>query len=89
MTPEQSKDLKIGSRVCFNGVRSDGGTVTASQARPHLSKAVSIGVCLTNNRGAGLITATRWRHSEKPYLPATLAACKRDRANLGHADRRA
>jgi hypothetical protein len=33
MTPEQSKDLKIGTRVCFNGVRSDGGTVTASQAR--------------------------------------------------------
>jgi hypothetical protein len=33
VTPEQSKDLKIGTRVCFNGVRSDGGTVTASQAR--------------------------------------------------------
>jgi hypothetical protein len=33
MTPEQSKDLTIGTRVCFNGVRSDGGTVTASQAR--------------------------------------------------------
>jgi hypothetical protein len=33
MTPEQSQDLKIGTRVCFNGVRSDGGTVTASQAR--------------------------------------------------------
>jgi hypothetical protein len=33
MTPEQSKDLKIVTRVCFNGVRSDGGAVTASQAR--------------------------------------------------------
>jgi hypothetical protein len=33
MTPEQSEDLKIGTRVCFNGVRSDGGTVTASQLR--------------------------------------------------------
>jgi hypothetical protein len=33
MTPEQSQDLKIGTRVCFNGVRSDGGTVTASQLR--------------------------------------------------------
>jgi hypothetical protein len=33
MTPEQSQDLKIGTRVCFNGVRSDGGTVIASQLR--------------------------------------------------------
>jgi hypothetical protein len=33
MTPEQSQDLKIGTRVGFNGVRSDGGTVTARQLR--------------------------------------------------------
>ncbi len=33
MTPQQSQDLKVGSRVCFNGVRSDAGTVTASHVR--------------------------------------------------------
>ena len=32
MTSEQSKQLKVGTRVCFNGVRSDSGRVTASQA---------------------------------------------------------
>jgi len=33
MTPERSKNLKVGTRVCFNGVRSDGGKVAAIQAR--------------------------------------------------------
>jgi hypothetical protein len=33
MTSEQSKQLKVGARVCFNGDKSDSGTVTASHAR--------------------------------------------------------
>jgi hypothetical protein len=33
MTREQSKQLKVGARVCFNGERADGGTVTATQSR--------------------------------------------------------
>jgi hypothetical protein len=33
MTPEQSKKLQVGTRVCFNGDRADRGTVTAIQAR--------------------------------------------------------
>jgi hypothetical protein len=33
MTPEQSKQLQVGSRVCFNGDPADSGKVTAIQAR--------------------------------------------------------
>jgi hypothetical protein len=33
MTPEQSKQLKVSTRVCFNGEQADGGTVTAIQAK--------------------------------------------------------
>ena len=33
MTTEQSKNLKIGTRVCFNGDQADRGTVTANLAR--------------------------------------------------------
>jgi hypothetical protein len=33
MTPEQSKELKVGTRVCFNDERADRGTVTAIQLR--------------------------------------------------------
>jgi len=33
MTPEQSRQLKVGTRVCFNGDRLDRGTVTAIEAR--------------------------------------------------------
>jgi hypothetical protein len=33
MTSEQSRLLKVGTRVCFNGVQADRGTVTATQAR--------------------------------------------------------
>jgi hypothetical protein len=29
MTPEQSRNLKVGTRVCFNGEQADSGTVTA------------------------------------------------------------
>ena len=32
MTPEQSKKLKVGTRVCFNGDPADSGKVTAIQA---------------------------------------------------------
>jgi hypothetical protein len=33
MTTEQSKQLKVGTRVTFNGDRADRGTVTAVEAR--------------------------------------------------------
>jgi hypothetical protein len=33
MTPEQSKQLKVGDRVHFNGDPADSGKVTAVQAR--------------------------------------------------------
>ncbi len=33
MTPTQSKQLKVGARVCWNGNPADRGTVTASHAR--------------------------------------------------------
>jgi hypothetical protein len=33
MTPEQSKRLKVGNSVCFNGDLSDLGTVTATETR--------------------------------------------------------
>jgi hypothetical protein len=33
MTPEQSKKLKVGTRVCFNNDRADCGKVTAINAR--------------------------------------------------------
>jgi hypothetical protein len=33
MTPEQSKLLKVGARVCFNGDPEDSGEVTSIQAR--------------------------------------------------------
>ena len=33
MTGEQSRQLKIGDRVCFNGNKSDRGTVTAIHIR--------------------------------------------------------
>jgi hypothetical protein len=33
MTAEQSKLLKVGTRVCFNGDPADSGKVTAIQAR--------------------------------------------------------
>jgi hypothetical protein len=32
MTPEQSKKLKTGTRVCFNGDQADRGEVTAIHA---------------------------------------------------------
>ncbi|THD68439.1 MAG: hypothetical protein E7813_10445 [Bradyrhizobium sp.] len=32
MTPEQSKKLKVGTRVCFNGIQADGGKVMATNA---------------------------------------------------------
>jgi hypothetical protein len=32
MTPEQSKKLEVGTRVCFNGDPADSGKVTAIQA---------------------------------------------------------
>jgi Cys-tRNA synthase (O-phospho-L-seryl-tRNA:Cys-tRNA synthase) len=33
MTPEQSKILKVGTRVCFNGDPADSGKVSAVEAR--------------------------------------------------------
>jgi hypothetical protein len=33
MTPKQSKQLKVGTRVCFNGDPADGGKVTSVEAR--------------------------------------------------------
>ena len=33
MTSEQSRVLKIGDRVCFNGEQADSGTVTAIEHR--------------------------------------------------------
>ena len=33
MTPEQSKNLKAGDLVCFNGDSADAGTVTATETR--------------------------------------------------------
>jgi len=33
MTPEQSEQLKVGTRVCFNGDITDIGEVTAINAR--------------------------------------------------------
>jgi hypothetical protein len=33
MTAEQSKNLKVGTRVCFNGDQADRGTVTANHLR--------------------------------------------------------
>jgi hypothetical protein len=33
MTAEQSKNLKLGARVCFNGDRSDRGTITETNVR--------------------------------------------------------
>jgi hypothetical protein len=33
MTGDQSRKLKVGARVCFNGNLADRGTVTAIQAR--------------------------------------------------------
>jgi hypothetical protein len=33
MTPEQSRKLKTGARVCFNGDQADSGTVTATETR--------------------------------------------------------
>jgi preprotein translocase subunit YajC len=33
MTPEQSKQLKVGDRVIFNGDPADSGKVTAVEAR--------------------------------------------------------
>jgi hypothetical protein len=33
MTPEQSKTLKPGARVCFNHYETDGGTVTATNGK--------------------------------------------------------
>jgi hypothetical protein len=32
MPPDQSRKLKVGTRVCFNGDQADRGTVTATQA---------------------------------------------------------
>jgi hypothetical protein len=32
MPPEQSKKLKVGARVCFNGYDTDSGTVKATNA---------------------------------------------------------
>ncbi len=33
MTPKESKKLKVGTRVCFNGDRTDRGKVTAVESR--------------------------------------------------------
>jgi hypothetical protein len=33
MTPDESRKLKPGTRVCFNGDPSDVGTVTATETR--------------------------------------------------------
>jgi hypothetical protein len=33
MTPDQSKKLKVGDRVSFNGDKADVGTVTANETR--------------------------------------------------------
>jgi hypothetical protein len=33
MTPEQSKKLTVGARVCFNGDQADSGTVKATNAK--------------------------------------------------------
>jgi hypothetical protein len=33
MTPDESRNLKPGTRVCFNGAPADVGTVTAIEAR--------------------------------------------------------
>jgi hypothetical protein len=33
MTPDQSKKLKIGTQVCFNGDQADRGKVTAIETR--------------------------------------------------------
>jgi hypothetical protein len=33
MTPEQSKKLPVGTRVCFNGDQTDRGKVTSIEAR--------------------------------------------------------
>jgi hypothetical protein len=33
MTTDQSKNLKVGARVCFNSNQADSGTVTATHAR--------------------------------------------------------
>jgi hypothetical protein len=33
MTPDQSKQLKTGTRVCFNGDQADLGTVIATETR--------------------------------------------------------
>ena len=33
MTPEQSKQLTVSTRVCFNGEQADRGIVTANRAR--------------------------------------------------------
>jgi hypothetical protein len=33
MTPEQSKQLKVGTRVCFDGDQTDRGKVTAIHMR--------------------------------------------------------
>jgi hypothetical protein len=33
MTPEQSKKLQVGTRVCFNGKQTDRGKVTAIETR--------------------------------------------------------
>jgi hypothetical protein len=33
MTPEQSKKLKVGDRVCFNGDPADSGKVTGVEAQ--------------------------------------------------------
>jgi hypothetical protein len=33
MTPDQSRNLKPGSRVCFNGDLADRGTVKATNAK--------------------------------------------------------
>jgi hypothetical protein len=33
MTPDESKKLKIGTQVCFNGDQTDRGKVTAIEAR--------------------------------------------------------
>jgi hypothetical protein len=33
MTPEQSKQLKVGTRVCFDGDPADDGKVTSIEAR--------------------------------------------------------
>ena len=33
MTTDESKKLKVGARVCFNGVRADRGTVIANNVK--------------------------------------------------------